>query len=115
MTVALPSTPASYFHLLRRHANDGIERPLVVFTPKSMLRNKAAVSPVWTSPTRSSSPCSTTRPSPMPRPTGRRSGAWSWSAASSTTNWPRREADGRDDIAIVRIEQLYRCPIGACG
>ncbi|HEV7195704.1 MAG TPA: multifunctional oxoglutarate decarboxylase/oxoglutarate dehydrogenase thiamine pyrophosphate-binding subunit/dihydrolipoyllysine-residue succinyltransferase subunit, partial [Pedococcus sp.] len=44
MTVAVPSTPASYFHLLRRHHLDGIRRPLVVFTPKSMLRNKAAVS-----------------------------------------------------------------------
>ena len=44
MTVAVPSTPANYFHLLRRHALDGIERPLVVFTPKSMLRNKAATS-----------------------------------------------------------------------
>ena len=46
MTVAVPSTPASYFHLLRRHHLDGIRRPLVVFTPKSMLRNKAAVSNV---------------------------------------------------------------------
>jgi multifunctional 2-oxoglutarate metabolism enzyme len=46
MTVSMPSTPASYFHLLRRHALDGVQRPLVVFTPKSMLRNKAAVSPV---------------------------------------------------------------------
>ena len=34
MTVAVPSTPASYFHLLRRHALDGIRRPLVVFTPE---------------------------------------------------------------------------------
>ncbi|MDD7940073.1 multifunctional oxoglutarate decarboxylase/oxoglutarate dehydrogenase thiamine pyrophosphate-binding subunit/dihydrolipoyllysine-residue succinyltransferase subunit [Actinomycetospora lutea] len=46
MTVAVPSSPANYFHLLRRHATDGVRRPLVVFTPKSMLRNKAAVSPV---------------------------------------------------------------------
>jgi 2-oxoglutarate decarboxylase len=46
MTVAQPSTPANYFHLLRRHALDGVHRPLVVFTPKSMLRLKAAVSPV---------------------------------------------------------------------
>ena len=46
MTVALPSTPASYFHLLRRHVHDGIRRPLIVFTPKSMLRNKHAVSQV---------------------------------------------------------------------
>ncbi len=44
MTIAVPSTPANYFHLLRRHGLDGIQRPLIVFTPKSMLRNKAAVS-----------------------------------------------------------------------
>jgi 2-oxoglutarate decarboxylase len=46
MTVALPSEPANYFHLLRRHALDRISRPLVVFTPKSMLRNRAVVSPL---------------------------------------------------------------------
>ncbi|WP_181782487.1 multifunctional oxoglutarate decarboxylase/oxoglutarate dehydrogenase thiamine pyrophosphate-binding subunit/dihydrolipoyllysine-residue succinyltransferase subunit [Pseudonocardia pini] len=46
MTVALPSEPANYFHLLRRHALDGVRRPLIVFTPKSMLRNKAVVSSV---------------------------------------------------------------------
>jgi multifunctional 2-oxoglutarate metabolism enzyme len=46
MTIAVPSTPANYFHLLRRHALDGIHRPLIVATPKSMLRNKAAVSDV---------------------------------------------------------------------
>jgi 2-oxoglutarate decarboxylase len=46
MTVALPSEPANYFHLLRRHALDGVRRPLVVFTPKSMLRNRAVVSPL---------------------------------------------------------------------
>ena len=46
MTIAMPSTPSNYFHLLRRHALDGIQRPLIVFTPKSMLRNKAAVSDI---------------------------------------------------------------------
>ncbi len=46
MTVSMPSTPASYFHLLRRQAYARPRRPLVVFTPKSMLRNKHAVSPV---------------------------------------------------------------------
>ena len=43
MTIAMPSTPANYFHLLRRHGLDGIHRPLIVATPKSVLRNKAAV------------------------------------------------------------------------
>jgi 2-oxoglutarate dehydrogenase E1 component len=46
MTVAIPSTPASHFHLLRRQAFARPRRPLVVFSPKSMLRNKMAVSAV---------------------------------------------------------------------
>jgi 2-oxoglutarate dehydrogenase E1 component len=44
MVVAMPSTPASYFHLLRLQANATIVRPLVIFTPKSLLRSKQAVS-----------------------------------------------------------------------
>ncbi|MBP6995387.1 MAG: multifunctional oxoglutarate decarboxylase/oxoglutarate dehydrogenase thiamine pyrophosphate-binding subunit/dihydrolipoyllysine-residue succinyltransferase subunit [Phycicoccus sp.] len=44
MTVSYPSTPASYFHLLRRQAYARPRRPLIVFTPKSMLRLKAASS-----------------------------------------------------------------------
>jgi len=46
MTVAQPSTPASYFHLLRKQAYDRPRRPLVVFTPKQLLRLKAAASDV---------------------------------------------------------------------
>jgi 2-oxoglutarate decarboxylase len=46
MTVALPTEPSNYFHLLRRHSMDGVRRPLVVFTPKWMLRAKQAVSPL---------------------------------------------------------------------
>ncbi len=44
MTVAQPSSPASYFHLLRWHAKNPTRRPMIVFTPKSMLRLKAAAS-----------------------------------------------------------------------
>ncbi|MDO9377847.1 MAG: multifunctional oxoglutarate decarboxylase/oxoglutarate dehydrogenase thiamine pyrophosphate-binding subunit/dihydrolipoyllysine-residue succinyltransferase subunit [Nocardioidaceae bacterium] len=44
MTIAQPSTPASHFHLLRRQALQTEHRPLVVFTPKQLLRLKAAVS-----------------------------------------------------------------------
>jgi 2-oxoglutarate decarboxylase len=42
--VAQPSTPASYFHLLRRHSLGQEHRPLIVFTPKSMLKRKEAAS-----------------------------------------------------------------------
>ncbi|WEK13854.1 MAG: multifunctional oxoglutarate decarboxylase/oxoglutarate dehydrogenase thiamine pyrophosphate-binding subunit/dihydrolipoyllysine-residue succinyltransferase subunit [Candidatus Microbacterium phytovorans] len=46
MTVARPSTPASYFHLLRRQAYARPRRPLILFTPKAMLRLRGATSPV---------------------------------------------------------------------
>ena len=46
MTVARPSTPASYFHLLRKHAYTRPRRPLIVFTPKAMLRLRGATSEV---------------------------------------------------------------------
>jgi len=46
LTVARPSTPANYFHLLRRQAYDRPRRPLIVFSPKSMLRLKGATSEI---------------------------------------------------------------------
>lgn len=113
MTVALPSTPASYFHLLRRHALDGIERPLVVFTPKSMLRNKAAVSPIedFTDSKFLSvldDPKFAAAGSTADRSKVKRvllvSGKLYYELAA------RREKENRDDVAIVRVEQLYPVP-----
>jgi 2-oxoglutarate dehydrogenase E1 component len=46
MVIAQPSTPASYFHLLRQQAYRRPRKPLVVFTPKQLLRLKAAASGV---------------------------------------------------------------------
>ncbi|WP_156201525.1 multifunctional oxoglutarate decarboxylase/oxoglutarate dehydrogenase thiamine pyrophosphate-binding subunit/dihydrolipoyllysine-residue succinyltransferase subunit, partial [Actinotalea caeni] len=46
MTVAQPSTPANHFHLLRRQAYRRPRRPLVEFTPKQLLRLRAATSSV---------------------------------------------------------------------
>jgi 2-oxoglutarate dehydrogenase E1 component len=42
--VLYPSTPASYFHGLRRQLNRGFRKPLIVMTPKSLLRHKRCVS-----------------------------------------------------------------------
>jgi 2-oxoglutarate dehydrogenase E1 component len=44
--VLYPTTPAQYFHILRRQAHVRPERPMVVMTPKSLLRLPAATSPV---------------------------------------------------------------------
>lgn len=46
LAVSQPSTPASFFHLLRTHAYVNWHRPVVIATPKSMLRSKMAASPV---------------------------------------------------------------------
>jgi len=46
MRVAYPTTPAQYFHLLRRQALTSQARPLVVMTPKSLLRHPRATSPL---------------------------------------------------------------------
>jgi 2-oxoglutarate dehydrogenase E1 component len=46
LAVCYPSTPAQYFHLLRRQIRPGMKRPLVVMTPKSLLRLPAAASTV---------------------------------------------------------------------
>ncbi|BBZ32322.1 multifunctional 2-oxoglutarate metabolism enzyme [Mycolicibacterium confluentis] len=111
MTVAQPSTPANYFHLLRRHSLDGIHRPLVVFTPKSMLRNKAAVSDVKDF-------TESKFHSVLEEPTyevgdGDRSLVKRILMCSGKLYYElvaRKAKDKRDDIAIVRIEQLYPLP-----
>jgi 2-oxoglutarate decarboxylase len=113
MTVSVPSTPANYFHLLRRHALDGVQRPLVVFTPKSMLRNKAAVSSVedFTEEARFNSVIDDPA---NPNPDEVRklllvSGKLYYELAHE------REARGASDVAIVRLEQLYPVPVKRLG
>jgi multifunctional 2-oxoglutarate metabolism enzyme len=46
LQVCYPTTPAQYFHLLRRQVRPGMERPLIVMTPKSLLRLPAATSSI---------------------------------------------------------------------
>jgi 2-oxoglutarate decarboxylase len=111
MTVAVPSTPANYFHLLRRHSLDGIHRPLIVFTPKSMLRNKAAVSDIkdfTETKFRSVLEESTYEDGIGDRSKVKRillcSGKLYYDIAG------RKAKEKREDVAIIRIEQLYPLP-----
>ena len=111
MTIAMPSTPANYFHLLRRHALDGIHRPLIVFTPKSMLRNKAAVSDIRDFTEKKFQ-------SVIEEPTytdgeGDRSKAKRMLLTSGKIYYElaaRKAKESRDDVAIVRVEQLAPLP-----
>ncbi|MGI5504833.1 multifunctional oxoglutarate decarboxylase/oxoglutarate dehydrogenase thiamine pyrophosphate-binding subunit/dihydrolipoyllysine-residue succinyltransferase subunit [Lentzea sp. CA-135723] len=107
MTVAVPSTPANYFHLLRRHALDGVDRPLIVFTPKSMLRLKAAVSGT-------DEFINDRFHSVMDDPTIKDPNAVTkvllCSGKISYELHAEREKRGGGDVAIVRVEQLYPVP-----
>ncbi len=106
MTVAMPSTPASYFHLLRWQAIAPHHKPLVVFTPKSMLRLKAAAS------RREDFTSGTFRPvidDHAVDPAGVRrvlvcSGKVTYDLLAE------RERTGRTDVAIVRLERLAPLP-----
>ncbi|MEZ0355290.1 multifunctional oxoglutarate decarboxylase/oxoglutarate dehydrogenase thiamine pyrophosphate-binding subunit/dihydrolipoyllysine-residue succinyltransferase subunit [Mycobacterium sp. SA01] len=111
MTIALPSTPANYFHLLRRHGLDGVHRPLIVFTPKSMLRNKAAVSDIRDFTEQKFR-------SILEEPTytdgdGDRNKVTRILLTSGKIYYElvaRKDKDKRDDVAIVRVEQLAPLP-----
>jgi len=46
MQVCVPSTPAQMFHMLRRQMKQPLRKPLIVMTPKSLLRHKLSVSPL---------------------------------------------------------------------
>ncbi|STZ88324.1 2-oxoglutarate dehydrogenase E1 component [Mycolicibacterium fortuitum] len=111
MTIAVPSTPANYFHLLRRHGLDGIQRPLIVFTPKSMLRNKAAVSDIRDFTEQKFR--SVLEESSYTDGEGDRSKVTRLLLCSGKIYYDlaaRKAKDNRDDVAIVRLEQLAPLP-----
>ncbi len=107
MTVAMPSCSSSYFHLLRWHTMSPHHRPLIVFTPKSMLRSKAAASPASDFTDKRWAPV-LGDPHPQAADAVRRivlcSGKFTWELVA------RREKRGNTDTAIVRVEQLYPLP-----
>ncbi|MGJ3509155.1 multifunctional oxoglutarate decarboxylase/oxoglutarate dehydrogenase thiamine pyrophosphate-binding subunit/dihydrolipoyllysine-residue succinyltransferase subunit [Enemella sp. A6] len=108
LAVCVPSTPASHFHLLRTHARVNWHRPLVIATPKSMLRNKMAVSmpedftdgswqPSLPDPT-------ITDPSKV-RTVLICSGKVRWDLVAE-----RKKLGKEDEVAIVTLERLYPLP-----
>jgi 2-oxoglutarate dehydrogenase E1 component len=106
--VAQPSTPASYFHLLRRHSLGEQHRPLIVFTPKSMLKRKEAAS----------HPDDFTSGSFRPMIGDAVADPESVDTillCSGRVTWDlmveRAKREDKDRFAIARVEQLYPWPI----
>ncbi|PIU31658.1 MAG: 2-oxoglutarate dehydrogenase E1 component, partial [Syntrophobacteraceae bacterium CG07_land_8_20_14_0_80_61_8] len=102
LQVCVPSTPAQYFHLLRRQAKQGKPKPLIVLTPKSLLRHPLAVSRLDELIDGAFQPVIT---DPEPPPKVRR---LLWCSGKIYYDLlARRREQSEPDAAIVRIEQLY--------
>ncbi|MEV5446958.1 multifunctional oxoglutarate decarboxylase/oxoglutarate dehydrogenase thiamine pyrophosphate-binding subunit/dihydrolipoyllysine-residue succinyltransferase subunit, partial [Streptomyces sp. NPDC052644] len=108
MRVAIPTTPANYFHLLRRQALSPKRKPLVVFTPKSLLRHKLCVSPVEDFTTGTFAPVLADPTGPAPEQVKR---VLLCSGKVYYDLFTARQERGVTDTAIVRIEQLYPLPV----
>ena len=108
MIVSRPSTPASYFHLLRRQAYARPRKPLIVFTPKAMLRLRGATSPVEAFTQGRFEPVLDDNRG-LDRNAVKRvlvhSGKVHWDLKAELDKNPNPE------IALVRLEQLYPTPI----
>ncbi|OIH93418.1 alpha-ketoglutarate decarboxylase [Curtobacterium sp. MCBA15_001] len=108
MVVARPSTPASYFHLLRRQAWERPQKPLVVFSPKAMLRLRQATSPVDAFTSGTFEPVIDDD-----RITDRNAVRRVVLHSGKVHHDLRTEADKheRTDVALVRLEQLAPLPL----
>ncbi|GAA3926761.1 multifunctional oxoglutarate decarboxylase/oxoglutarate dehydrogenase thiamine pyrophosphate-binding subunit/dihydrolipoyllysine-residue succinyltransferase subunit [Microbacterium soli] len=110
MIVTRPSTPASYFHLLRRQAYARPRKPLIVFTPKAMLRMRGATSQVEDFTQGRFEPVIDDDRG-LDRSAVKRvivhSGKIHWDLVSELNKNPNPE------IALVRLEQFYPTPIDA--
>jgi 2-oxoglutarate dehydrogenase E1 component len=102
MQVVYPSTPAQYFHLLRRQVKQAFRIPLVVFTPKSLLRHPLCVSRLdeftggWFMEIL-----------PGAEQSEKITAVLICSGKIFYELLERKDRDGRQDIAIIRVEQFY--------
>ena len=107
MTVARPTTPANYFHLLRRQAYARPRKPLIVFTPKSMLRLRGATSNVEDFTTGSFQPV-IDDPNVADRSEVKRVILTSGKVYYDLEGALQKTPDPR--VAVVRVEQYYPMP-----
>ncbi|MGK5638199.1 multifunctional oxoglutarate decarboxylase/oxoglutarate dehydrogenase thiamine pyrophosphate-binding subunit/dihydrolipoyllysine-residue succinyltransferase subunit [Streptomyces sp. URMC 126] len=106
MTVAMPTLPSNYFHLLRWQVHNPHHKPLIVFTPKSMLRLKAAASKAEEFTTGGFRPVigDTTVNAADVRKVVFCSGKVYYDLDAE------RQKRGATDTALIRIERLYPLP-----
>jgi 2-oxoglutarate dehydrogenase E1 component len=107
MQVCVPSTPAQMFHMLRRQMVRPLRKPLIVMTPKSLLRHKLAVSQLEEL-AQGGFRTLIGETDPLETAAVRRVVFCSGKVYFDLLE--RRRADAVKDVAIVRLEQLYPFP-----
>ncbi|HHW2038518.1 TPA: 2-oxoglutarate dehydrogenase E1 component [Pseudomonas aeruginosa] len=105
--VCVPTTPAQVYHMLRRQVIRPLRKPLVVMTPKSLLRHKLAISTLEDLANGSFQTVIPEIDSLDPKKVDR---VVLCSGKVYYDLLEKRRAEGREDTAIVRIEQLYPFP-----
>ena len=106
MYVVDVTTPANLFHVLRRQVKPNFRKPLVVFTPKSLLRHPKVVSTIDEFTTGAFQPVILENEIPVKN---------TKTLVFCTGKFyydliDEREKQGRDDVAIIRLEQLFPLP-----
>jgi 2-oxoglutarate dehydrogenase E1 component len=120
MQVVNCTTPANYFHVLRRQLVRDFRKPLIVMTPKSLLRHKRATSPLsmmsegtvfhrllWDDAQLSPGSTVQLKPDDQIRRVVMCSGKVYYDLVEE------REKRGIDDVYVLRVEQLYPFPVKA--
>src|ERR1700743_3369631 len=120
MQVVYATTPANFFHVLRRHLHREIRKPLLLITPKHLLRHKRAVSKLeelakGATFHRILYDDAQMLPDEKIKlvPEGKINGIWLGSGKVYYDLYDEREKRGIDDIYLLRIEQLYPVPLKA--
>ena len=110
MQVVQPTTASQIFHLLRRQMVRNLRKPLVIMTPKSLLRNKDATSPLSEFTKGSFQTVIGEQKEEVLKKADKVKRVIACSGKVYYDLAKKREEKGADDVAIIRVEQLYPFP-----
>ena len=110
MQIVQPTTASQIFHVLRRQMVRNLRKPLVIFTPKSLLRNKDATSPLSEFTKGGFQTVIPEHNEDVNRKADKVKRLIACSGKVYYDLAKKRDSKGADDVAIIRIEQLYPFP-----
>ncbi|WP_300661701.1 2-oxoglutarate dehydrogenase E1 component [Hydrogenophaga sp.] len=110
MQIVQPTTASQIFHVLRRQMIRGLRKPLIIFTPKSLLRNKDATSPLSEFTKGGFQTVIPDQSADVAKKAEKVKRVICCSGKVYYDLVKKREEREADDVAIIRVEQLYPFP-----